>query len=72
MRREEKCQALLLEGKGYQKGMEKMLPEPEESVKGREDKKDCISMGPTTKGGKSLDTRQEVIQAFVASPLNRA
>lgn len=71
MRREEKCQALLLERKGYQKGMEKMLPEPEESVKGREDKKDCVSMGPTTKGGKSLDTRQEVIQAFVASPLNR-
>lgn len=59
MRREEKCQALLLEGKGYQKRTE-MLPEPRESAKGPKDKKDCISVGPTTKGGKSSDTRSDL------------
>lgn len=69
MRREEKCQALLLKGKGYQARTERVLTEPEESVKGGKDKKDWISGGPTPKGGKSSDTKHEVIQVFVASPI---
>lgn len=39
MRREEKCQALLLKATGYQPRMDRVLTEPEESAKGAEDKK---------------------------------
>lgn len=66
MRREEKCQALLLKATGYQPRMDRVLTEPE-SAKGAKDKKNWISMGPTRKGAKSSDTKHEVTQAFVAS-----
>lgn len=65
MRKEEKRQALLLKGKGYQARTDRVLAEPEESAK---DKKEWISMGPIPKDGKSSGTNHKVI---VASPVKQ-
>lgn len=65
MRWEEKCQALLLKGKGCEKRTDRVLPE--ESAKETKGKKDWISMRPIPKGGKIQNKK---IQAFVASSLN--
>lgn len=59
MRREEKCQALLLKATGCQPRMDRVLTEPEESAKGAKDKKNWISMGPTHKDAKSSDTKHD-------------